>query len=195
MDCIPWMNKHRWRYSLGTSGIGRPSPSWAFQRSKQRKWISNGPFFTILTTLTILVLFIQNNQVQWARRNYPVWILAEFPEVRVRTPSFKLLNSWESIQGSNHTTSQLRNNLERPAAKCSSGHSLRTCWCEIPLEIPIDRTDLFPRFMKNWSNSLWLRCGWVGTRLILRIVRLHLFENNLTDTFGMFLSILRMATL
>ena len=96
---------------------------------------------------------------QFSACNYPVWILslAEFPEVRVRTPPFNLLNSLESIQGSSRTTCQLQNNLERPAAKCSSGHSLRTCWCEIPLEIPFDPTDVFPRLMKNCSNSLRLR--------------------------------------
>ena len=97
-------------------------------------------------------------KVKFSACNYPVWILslAEFPQVRVRTPPFNLLYSLESIQGSSHTTCLLRNNLERPAAKCSSGHSLRTCWCEIPLAIPFYPTDVFPRFMKNWSNSLWL---------------------------------------
>ena len=62
----------------------------------------------------------------FSARNYPVWILAEFPEVRVPTPPFNLLNSWESIQGSSHTTCLLRISLARPAAKCSPGHSLRT---------------------------------------------------------------------
>ena len=39
------MNRHRWRYSPGTSGIGRPSPSWAFQRSKTTQMNIELPFF------------------------------------------------------------------------------------------------------------------------------------------------------
>ena len=160
MDGIPRMNRHRWRYSLGTSGIGRPSHSWAFQRGETTKMNIELPFFHYTDYTCSLT------KIQFSTRNYPVWILilAEFPEVRVRTPPFNLLNSLESIQGSSRTTCQLQNKLERPAAKCSWGHSLRTCWCEIPLAIPFDPTDVFPRFMKNWSNSLWLRvwCGWVA---------------------------------
>ena len=137
-----------------------------------------------------LYLFIYNNQVQSVQ--LPRLDSCGIPWSSGQHIALQLLNSWESIQGSSRTTCQLRNNLERPAAKCSSGHSLRTFWCEILLEIPFDPTDLSPRFMKNWSNSLWLRVcgGLVGTRLVLWIVRLHLFENNLTDTFRMRLSIL-----
>ena len=120
----------------------------------------------------ILTMLVHSQQSSSVRATTLFWILTEFPQVRVRTPPFNLLNSLESIQGSSHTTCQLRISLARPVAKCSPGHSLRTCWCEIPLEIlfeiPFDPTDLSPRFMKNWSNSLWLRvcCGWVGTWLI-----------------------------
>ena len=160
MDCISRMNSHCWRNSPGTSGIGRPSHSWAFQRSETTKMNIELSFFHYHTDYTNTCSL---TTIQFSTRNYPVWILAEFPQVQVRTPPFNLLNSWESIQGSSRTTCQLQNNPERPAAKCSSGHSLRTCWCEILPGIPFDPTDLSPDFMKNWSNLLWLRvCGVVG---------------------------------
>ena len=97
----------------------------------------------------VLTMLVHSQQSSSVRATTLFWILTEFPQVRVRTPPFNLLNSLESIQGSSHTTCQLRISLARPVAKCSPGHSLRTCWCEIPLEIlfeiPFDPTDLSPR--------------------------------------------------
>ena len=194
MDCIiSRMNSHCWRYSPGTSGIGRPSHSWAFQRSKTTKINIGLLFFHYNTDYTCSL-----TTIKFSTCNYPVWILAEFPEVQVSTPPFNLLNSLESIQGSSRTTCQLQNNLERPAAKCSSGHSLRTCWCEIPLEIPFDPTDVFPTFMRNWSNSLWLKVwcvvglgpGWYHDSLSFLCLKtvsqihllLHVFANSSRTT-------------
>ena len=150
MDCIPQMNRHRWRYSPGTSGIGRPSHTWAFQRSET-------------TQMNIKLAWFPLYWLYLSIHNYSVLDSCGIPWSSGTHTALQLLNSWESIQGSSRTTCPLRNNLARPAAKCSSGHSLRTCWCEIPLAIPLYPTDVFPGSMKNWSNLLGLRvCSVVG---------------------------------